>query len=592
MSIAINSNPERDQYQAAAGQTVFNYSFPIFDETYIKVYQRAFDATPNDADDILTLGVDYTVTGVGEEAGGFITLNVAAAEDDIITLVGEEPIERESVFTDYNPFTVALNQQLNEQTVMQQQTYTYWDQVTPRYYFSELVSDQVRPLKRFLPMLNDGYIWIGRGDFGDNPDDIYAVAIGDFDALGILSADYVLGTANPALPNAQPLGGLGTGYLYNNDDGTTGVLSVIGAPEVDTAIDTVTQPGHGLAAQKWVYPTAGGLYAYARADDAVTANEVGVIIEIVDANTFKVQQSGKLDDLFAGLTVGGLYYLSATSAGDMTLVEPTDPGHYSKPVFQATTATDGWVLSHRKLSASDSDNPVVTTYTQAGHGFAEWDLIRKDIPTSTWMLADGSSAPNAECQGMVVGVPDADHFILQMIGKTPDSMPACPWASLGGGNFTDGEVYFLDPANPGEGTPTEPTVAGYVSKPVFVANGNNTGNIYHYRGELLTDSGGGGGDELITWVTFDASSGTPVIGDEENVTSITDNGVGMFGVNFTLNFANNLYTMAGMTGSLGILGVELSVTNMLITGCNIVTATDHAFFDLSFNDLMIRGLLA
>src|SRR5215208_4872842 len=129
MSIAINSNFERDQYQAAAAQTVFNFSFPIFSETYIKVYRRLFAQQSNDADDLLILGTDYTVTGVNEEAGGFITLVVPCVANEIITLVGEEPIERESVFQDSNPFTIALNQQLNEQTVMQQQTYTYWNHV-------------------------------------------------------------------------------------------------------------------------------------------------------------------------------------------------------------------------------------------------------------------------------------------------------------------------------------------------------------------------------------------------------------------------------------------------------------------------------
>jgi hypothetical protein len=46
------------------------------------------------------------------------------------------------------------------------------------------------------------------------------------------------------------------------------------------------------------------------------------------------------------------------------------------------------------------------------------------------------------------------------------------------------------------------------------------------------------------WVKFDASSGTPTISDSYNVTSITDNGVGDFTINFTTAFANANYAWA------------------------------------------------
>ena len=42
-----------------------------------------------------------------------------------------------------------------------------------------------------------------------------------------LTADYILGTAEADLPNAQPLGGLGTGFVYSTDDGTTGTVTTV-----------------------------------------------------------------------------------------------------------------------------------------------------------------------------------------------------------------------------------------------------------------------------------------------------------------------------------------------------------------------------
>ena len=41
------------------------------------------------------------------------------------------------------------------------------------------------------------------------------------------------------------------------------------------------------------------------------------------------------------------------------------------------------------------------------------------------------------------------------------------------------------------------------------------------------------------WCTFNASTGTPTILDDFNVSSMDDDGVGIYGLNFTTNFWNN-----------------------------------------------------
>jgi len=41
------------------------------------------------------------------------------------------------------------------------------------------------------------------------------------------------------------------------------------------------------------------------------------------------------------------------------------------------------------------------------------------------------------------------------------------------------------------------------------------------------------------WCTFNASTGTPTILDDFNVSSMDDDGVGIYGINFTANFWNN-----------------------------------------------------
>jgi|SRR6266850_2717945 len=219
MSIAINSNFERDQLVAAPAQTIFVYSFPVFDETYLKVYQYNSGDTPDDATQLLTLGADYTVTGVGAEAGGTIILTVPATSGDIITIVGAEPIDRLSVFPDLNPFTVAMNQQLNELTVMIEQVYTYWANITPHYNFDELVSTTVRPLKRILPMLPDGHVWVGRGALNVNPDDIITMPFNTAQGLNLIGGWLTVTIPTQLVVN--------TGYFSNGAVSITHTLPVL-----------------------------------------------------------------------------------------------------------------------------------------------------------------------------------------------------------------------------------------------------------------------------------------------------------------------------------------------------------------------------
>lgn len=47
------------------------------------------------------------------------------------------------------------------------------------------------------------------------------------------------------------------------------------------------------------------------------------------------------------------------------------------------------------------------------------------------------------------------------------------------------------------------------------------------------------------WVNFSSSSGTPTIGASYNVSSITDIGVGHYGINFTFDIVDANYAVAG-----------------------------------------------
>lgn len=95
--ILINDVNPRAQYTAAGGETSFSYPFPIFDSSHLVVQKT--QASDLDNPVTLVIGVDYTVSGVGLENGGSISLlsgpfPSGAVATDIFTLYRDVPYER------------------------------------------------------------------------------------------------------------------------------------------------------------------------------------------------------------------------------------------------------------------------------------------------------------------------------------------------------------------------------------------------------------------------------------------------------------------------------------------------------------------
>lgn len=554
-NITINSTPTRVQYTATSGQTEFTYSFPIKDDTDLKVYQRGASDSPDDTADLLTITTEYTVSGANTANGGTVTLVTGATTGDIVTIVGDKDVDRTAIYDQSSTLKKAdLNNDFNDNVMYDKQIETIQEQLTPKYARSELIGPSVREDNLILPILNDNYIWIGRGNYGDSPDDITTVAIGDYDALGLLSADFILGTALAALPNAQSLGGLGTGIVYNTDDGTTGTLSTLGVGsglqisggDLEVIADggiTVTQTGHGFSVGDWVYRDAGSNdYALAQADDATTTESIGVVAEVTDANNFVLQQSGYITGgtgNLSGLTDGTLYYLSDSVAGAMTSTEPSTAGLFSKPVFVATGTDSGWILSHRSLDAAAASASAVTMdINQSTHGFVVGDILKRNGGTNLYDKAQADSAANAESIGMVVDVIDVDNFTLQEIGYV-----------TGLSSLTDGTVYFLDPGTAGAMTATEPSTSGQISKPIFVADSTTSGWLLHYRGMIVASGGGGAGSAASEIIIASHDFSAEANYDFDNILDGTYNIIEVYLIDILCTGATSIPYIQGGTGA-------------------------------------------
>ena len=101
-------------------------------------------------------------------------------------------------------------------------------------------------------------------------------------------------------------------------------------------IDKVTQNSHGFSVGHLLYLN-GSTYAKAQADTAATAEVVGMVSRVVDANNFELTLNGEVSGL-TGLTAGGVYFLDATTAGLATLTEPSVVGQISVPIGVASNA--------------------------------------------------------------------------------------------------------------------------------------------------------------------------------------------------------------------------------------------------------------
>ena len=100
--MTVTNTTARNQYTATAGQTVFAYTFEVYNKNDLVVLQNS--AT-------LSEGSNYTVSGVGSDSGGNITLTSGATAGDIITVYRDMALER---LTDYQNAGDFLAAEVNE----------------------------------------------------------------------------------------------------------------------------------------------------------------------------------------------------------------------------------------------------------------------------------------------------------------------------------------------------------------------------------------------------------------------------------------------------------------------------------------------
>lgn len=206
-SVIINDILPREQFTATAGQTVFNTLYTADDETDIDVYARADGVAPDDESQLVDPSL-YNVTFIGSTETVRVTFLSGRALGDIITIVRNTPSTRDNLYTNTNFVPEMLNQDFGILTLVDQQAQLYDELVAPHYNVSAPIDT---PVDVILPILEENQIWA----MAPSRTGIIAYDVPAGGGVAPKESKYLIQTADTELPNAQVMGSLATGFVYN-----------------------------------------------------------------------------------------------------------------------------------------------------------------------------------------------------------------------------------------------------------------------------------------------------------------------------------------------------------------------------------------
>lgn len=122
------------------------------------------------------------------------------------------------------------------------------------------------------------------------------------------------------------------------------------------------QTAHGFVVGDELYISGLNTFAKTDADSPVSAEWIGTVSAVADANNFTLRYDGIYVTDKTGLTAGQTYYISGT-AGALTATEPTAVSSVSKPVFTALNTTSGFY--HNFRGSPSQGQTAVVSYVNA-----------------------------------------------------------------------------------------------------------------------------------------------------------------------------------------------------------------------------------
>lgn len=228
-------------------------------------------------------------------------------------------------------------------------------------------------------------------------------------------------------------------------------------------------------------------YIKSQANSTVNAESIGMVTN-ANATSFTLTMAGYIESgmdaaTYGPLTAGGVYFISDTTSGEISLTEPSTIDFVSKPCFVATGTDKGWIIPYRGqvygagvgASSGGGSGTNVHTVTQVGHTFTVNNVVRVD-GTDNYALAQANNFTNSQAVGIVIGVA-GDDFTIQSGGFTN---------ALSG--LTANNLYYLDENTAGLLTTTKPVKYSSYDKPMFFSTNTGEGWILEQRPKRISET--------------------------------------------------------------------------------------------------------
>ena len=163
-------------------------------------------------------------------------------------------------------------------------------------------------------------------------------------------------------------GGAGAGKVLVSNATGVATWQELDIPTLsgDAIKKEISQSSHGFSVQD-IIGFSGGTYNKPIADGTYDGEVMGIVSNIPNINTFEFTQAGYISGL-TGLVQSTTYFLSDSTAGLLTSVEPTDDTHISKAMLLADSTTSGWVLPYAGYVITTGDTVSIVVDEELSTG--------------------------------------------------------------------------------------------------------------------------------------------------------------------------------------------------------------------------------
>ncbi|WP_320194954.1 hypothetical protein RMR10_011870 [Agrobacterium rosae] len=509
-------------YFGNGSTTVFPYGFKILDEKHIEVV--VMDASFV-VSTLSLAGGDYTVTGVGSETGGTIVKSSPLLTGQKLNMVRRPDFTQETSLENQGPYYPEVIEGRFDVTVMQIQA------------LKEGLDRAISvPVGEARPEIKD--VFDALRESGENADSAAASALlsqryanePEDSAIspGLFSAFHWFRKALAQATGAAASAALALTRSNNSQTSATNSANSATASEASRqASGTSATNSANSATASEASRQASGTSATNSANSATASQASRVASETARTGSESARDTAQTH---------------ATNAGNSATSASGSAGTATTKAAESTTARDfsyKWASEAENTQVNDGVRSGYSAYhwskkaeLAAGGGVLSWGGLTGAITTAAAKSNLGITNVNDTSDAnkpVSTAQQTALNFKANLASPTFTGDPKAPTPTAGDNDTSIATTAFVTTATSGKADIASPTFTGdpKAPTPAFGDNDTSIATTAFVQAAITPLA-----SEIKAWVNFNGT-GTPAIRASRNVSSITDNGVGDYRVNFT-----------------------------------------------------------